>query len=205
MLTAPTSGGALVVQHEGNQLVYDWSSADPLKIGWAAFYIDCELEVEQMQSGHRITLAYNLYVADRVGWTLHQPSPSVDPCQMVLYGMLKSMLSSPGFLRSGKTTPNICPRPLNTSDIQIALTSVLGGVLGVYCSHKYAHTNGSAERRLPSALKGVDFAVYAAFRALGLAIKVEPILDDSWGFDDVRLCGKISSSMADFALCIDFG
>jgi len=74
--------------------------------GWAAFYSDCEQEVEQMQSGHRITLVYNLHVADRVGWTLQQPKPSVDPSQMVLYQMLKDMLAAPGFLSSGKATPN---------------------------------------------------------------------------------------------------
>lgn len=109
MLILPTSGGALVVRHDGNQLVYDWSSTDHLEIGWAAFYSDCEHEVEQMQSGHRITLAYNLYVTDRVGWTLQQPNPSVDSSQMVLYQMLKDMLAAPGFLSSGKATPNCFP------------------------------------------------------------------------------------------------
>lgn len=106
---APISGGALIVRHEGNQLVYDWSSTNPFEIGWAAFYSDCEHEVEQMQSGHRITLAYNLYVTDRVGWTLQQPNPSVDPSQMVLYEMLKDMLVAPAFLSSGKANHNHFP------------------------------------------------------------------------------------------------
>ena len=48
--------------------------------------------------------------------------------------------------------------------------------MGFYCTHKYAHTSSSVKHRLPFALKGVDVAVYAIFRALGLSIKIRPIL-----------------------------
>jgi hypothetical protein len=35
-------------------------------IQWAAFYSDCEHEVKEVKTGHRITLAYRLYVHERV-------------------------------------------------------------------------------------------------------------------------------------------
>ncbi|KAK4695497.1 hypothetical protein P7C71_g2267, partial [Lecanoromycetidae sp. Uapishka_2] len=41
---------------------YDWSNEDADVISWAAFYSDCEHEVQEVESGHRITLTYNLYV-----------------------------------------------------------------------------------------------------------------------------------------------
>lgn len=46
----------------------------------------------------------------------------------------------------------------------------------MFCSHKYAHNDESAQDRLPSTLKGIDFAVYAAFQALGLHVKAVPIM-----------------------------
>ncbi len=48
---------------------FDWSSndkADP-EIKWAAFYSDCEHEVHEVTSGHRVTLTYNLYVTRGLG------------------------------------------------------------------------------------------------------------------------------------------
>jgi hypothetical protein len=54
--------------------------------------------------------------------------------------------------------------------------------LGFYCTHEYAHTNSTAGRRLPFALKGVDVAVYAVFGALGLSTIVRPILRKDYGF-----------------------
>ena len=55
-------------------------------------------------------------------------------------------------------------------------STVSGGVLGFFCSHEYAHTHGVPPVRLPSSLKGVDMALYATFRALGLEIEILPIM-----------------------------
>ncbi|KAG6994153.1 hypothetical protein G7Y79_00046g082040 [Physcia stellaris] len=82
-----------------------------------------------------------------------QPNPSVDSHHhMVLYKMLEDMLREPGFLPKG-------------------------AVLGVFCSHKYAHTDGTAQGRLPQGLKGIDRAVYSAFRDLNVEVEVLPILN----------------------------
>ena len=106
MLICFGPGGALVVRHNGTELVYDWSKHSSLnghaKIEWAAFYSDCEHEVMPMQSGHRITLAYNLYVSDRVGWALKQPNCHFNPSLSISYKILRDLLLEPAFMKRGK-------------------------------------------------------------------------------------------------------
>ena len=51
-----------------------------------------------------------------------------------------------------------------------------GGILGIFCSHGYAHTTPVGRRTLPRSLRGVDLALFSAFRALGLEVSVKPIL-----------------------------
>lgn len=104
----PMLGGALAVRHGGHELIFDWNNTYPSKIAWAAFYNDCEHEVEEVRSGHRVTLTYNLYVTDRNALTLRQPSSIVDPSRMVLHGMLKETLLRPGFMTRGNNTPACC-------------------------------------------------------------------------------------------------
>ena len=53
-----------------------------------------------------------------------------------------------------------------------------GGRLGLYCSHAYAHNTSEGINDLPSALKGVDMAVYEVFQALGSHIQLRPVLDE---------------------------
>ena len=61
------------------------------------------------------------------------------------------------------------------------LNLFLGGVLGFCCTHQYAHTNSSSAIRIPRVLKGMDMALYAVFRALGLRLDVLPVLRDGYG------------------------
>jgi hypothetical protein len=49
--------------------------------------------------------------------------------------------------------------------------------LGFNCAHAYAHTNDRYTVRLPFALKGVDVVVYTVFRALGLHVNIQPVLE----------------------------
>ena len=59
----------------------------------------------------------------------------------------------------------------------LKLTSVLGGVLGVSCSHNYVGTSNSTQSRMPDALRGVDLMRYLVFKALGLAVRAVPIIE----------------------------
>lgn len=67
VITFPTKheGGALTFRHEGNELQVDSGKLlaeqpEPCVV-YAAFYSDVEHEVFPVQSGHRVTLTYNLY------------------------------------------------------------------------------------------------------------------------------------------------
>ncbi|OJJ67117.1 hypothetical protein ASPBRDRAFT_78662 [Aspergillus brasiliensis CBS 101740] len=145
------AGGNLTVQHHGQETNFDWSRQSSSSIQWAAFYSDCEHEIETVSSGHRITLTYNLYVREMPGAILAPIRPVLDPQTLPLYGLIKSLLTTPGFLKDG-------------------------GVLGVFCSHAYPHSSELAELQLPRALKGADLVVYAVFEALGIPVRILPVL-----------------------------
>lgn len=150
-------GGELIVRHKSQDLIFDWSTSASEQSGvpsikWAAFYSDCEHEVLEVHSGHRITLTYNLYVSRGSG-NLAGHCPWMDPKQLPLYDTIKSMLQVPSFMTKG-------------------------GLLGIWCSHAYAHSHSPSFHNLPSSLKGVDMAMYEIFRALGLQVTIRPILDE---------------------------
>jgi 2OG-Fe(II) oxygenase superfamily len=63
-LPAVHGGGELVVRHEGQEQIVDFSRPEGRhQIQFAAFYADCEHEVKPLRSGHRLCLVYNLALA----------------------------------------------------------------------------------------------------------------------------------------------
>lgn len=84
-------------------VIFDWSTtrgAAPAEIKWAAFYSDCEHEVHEVTSGHRVTLTYNLYLTRGVGHFAGAPS-ALDSTQLPLYEGLRTALENPRLLRRG--------------------------------------------------------------------------------------------------------
>lgn len=53
----------------------------------------------------------------------------------------------------------------------------LGGTLGFYCHHAYAHANDNHRDHFPFALKGVDAVFYSVFHFLGLEVTMKAVLD----------------------------
>ncbi|OQD67640.1 hypothetical protein PENPOL_c003G00358 [Penicillium polonicum] len=149
-LPSPFKGGNLVVQHEGKQVAFDWSHQSASAIQWAAFYSDCEHQIETVTEGERITLTYNLYVTEPVGGSI-PPSLIVDPKSLSLHSFLKELVMEPGFMKEG-------------------------GAFGFYCSHAYPHTSDEAPMLLPRALKGADLVLYSVFKSLGIQINVVPVV-----------------------------
>jgi hypothetical protein len=160
-LPNPHEGGHLRVAHKGIERFFDLgsNSNSNSSIQWAAFYSDCEHEVLPVTSGHRVTLTYQLYVSEHVGGVVHHRFPTADPTLYPLYDSVKAMLDSPAFMKTG-------------------------GVLGFHCTHQYAHTNGTADRRLPHALKGIDVVLYSVFRSLGLKVHVRPVLEEEFSEEE---------------------
>ncbi|KAF2014657.1 hypothetical protein BU24DRAFT_349125 [Aaosphaeria arxii CBS 175.79] len=148
-------GGQLAVRHAGHSTTFDWGNAsqqnDEACIQWAAFYSDCEHEVLEVTSGHRITLTYNLYYAPGRG-DLADNSPAMDVKSLPLYAKVDEALKDPSFMTKG------------------------GGLVGLYCQHAYAHATTEGAKALPSALKGIDMAIYSVFRSFGLDVQAMTVL-----------------------------
>ncbi|KAK2059176.1 oxidoreductase [Colletotrichum caudatum] len=147
-------GGHLQVRHKGLEVTFDWSTNQEKvnydSIRWAAFYSDCEHEVLEVTSGHRLTLTYNLYAVRGAG-RLTGVSPTLNPASLPLFKALKeTLLSQDPF--GGR-----------------------GGTIGFWCSHAYAY-NHTKEAPLPATLKGVDAVLWESFQALGLNPKVAPVI-----------------------------
>ncbi|CAL4077784.1 unnamed protein product [Meganyctiphanes norvegica] len=60
-------GGALVVTHKGETIVFDFEKGSRDKFFFTAFFADCKHELRKVTAGHRLVLIYNL---------VHKNSPS---------------------------------------------------------------------------------------------------------------------------------
>lgn len=98
-LPSSFKGGNLIVRHDGNEVDFAWDHHSSEALQWAAFYGDCEHEVIKVSEGHRITLIYNLFVEPVNAST--PLSPMIEPESLPLYGIIKSVLQVPIFMRSG--------------------------------------------------------------------------------------------------------
>lgn len=78
---------------------FDWSK-NTRDIQWAAFYSDCEHEVLEVTSGHRITLTYNLFARHGLGDLAGTASGSLLK-QLPLYNEVKVALENPLFMTNG--------------------------------------------------------------------------------------------------------
>lgn len=161
-------GGQLTVRNSGKELTFDWyqcaADGDLPLLEWAAFYSDCEHEVHEVTSGHRLTLTYSLYSTRGLGH-LAGISAALAPSQLPLYEPLKSALENPGFLSQGR-------------------------ILAIWLTHSYAHTNKHLNF-LPSSLKGADMVLWEAASAHGLWCQVVPVMqtyDGGFLVDDQFSC-----------------
>ncbi|KAK7993949.1 Adenylyl cyclase-associated protein [Apiospora arundinis] len=107
-------GGQLKVRHKGEEMTFDWSTnptsqpnqnkknkskPDSQAIHWAAFYSDCEHEVLEVTSGHRITLTYNLYAVrgfQRLTGAALSPTP-LNPVHLPLFDTIQKTMSQDPF------------------------------------------------------------------------------------------------------------
>lgn len=152
-LPSAHQGGQLEVRHQGRNMNFDWSMPETARpqIQWAAFYSDCQHEVMEVTSGHRITLTYNLYARNTSSTDGPQAGRGLmDPTQLPLHGILHSLFLKENFMPGG-------------------------GYLGVHTSHAYPHTSTSA--CLPATLKGTDMMVWETFRSLGCGVKLRPVVE----------------------------
>lgn len=126
-------GGRFQVRHKGKEMTFDWGTArtdkDHASIRWTAFYSDCEHEVREVFSGHRVTLTYNLY-ATRGNGVMAGSSPTMDPAHLPLCQFIETMLEVDKFMTQGKAA-----RLINIVELTLTNTHYrrLPGVLLCSC------------------------------------------------------------------------
>lgn len=174
-LPSSFKGGNLLVRHHGQEVNFDWEAQSGKEIQWAAFYSDCEHEIKQITKGHRVTLTYNFCVTEPVG-NLLLNNPIVQPSTLPLYTSLRHLMQDSEFLKDGMyRTIKWCYYGMQTDPI--------GGTLGVFCSHAYAHTSKIPDALLPRALKGADMVLCSLFKSLGIKVDVRPVLEWNETYD----------------------
>lgn len=89
------------VQHNGNNVEFDWGNHSDSVIQWAAFYSDCEHEIKTVTEGERITLTYNLYVTEPVGLNDSPENGIFQPQSLPLYNRLKNFKNERKFMEKG--------------------------------------------------------------------------------------------------------
>lgn len=106
VVSLPTQyeGGFLKIRHKGEEVVFDWSNAAD-RISWAAFYSDCEHEVFEVTSGHRITLTYNLYAVRGAGRLTGSLAPTLRPKDLPFFQQVQDVLARDPFNGRGENHP----------------------------------------------------------------------------------------------------
>lgn len=139
-------GGELVVKHAGNTSIFDWAAkSDQPLIQWAAFYSDCEHEVLEVTSGHRVTITYNLFATKAKSGTLRSLP---DPKSLPMYHRILDLVTAPRFQEKDR-------------------------LLGFHSAFAYPHT--SKDHGLPLCLKGQDMEVYEIFRGMGHKVHLSAV------------------------------
>lgn len=157
VITFPTAhqGGRLVLRHDDSE----WS-VDPAKVissqisptlSYTAFYSDVEHEVALVESGHRVTLTYNLYLDDKEPRSLPPPVAVNSQHYAHFKNVFSDLLADPTFL------PN-------------------GGLLGFGLRFMYPVIPGATKLEdLLSTLKGSDAIVKKVCDELSLRISLKAI------------------------------
>jgi hypothetical protein len=157
----PHKGGTLILRHDGQEYTFDsdleLSCVEKPSVAYVAFYSDVEYEVTVVESGHGISLTYNLYVSDDIQQQgiPSVPSNSVMINEITLKQALSDLLVEQTFLPEG-------------------------GTIGFGLLHMYpvSKTEGSLQS-VVNCLKGSDAAIYRVCTSLGLELKPKVIYEDS--------------------------
>ncbi|KAJ6452252.1 hypothetical protein C8R45DRAFT_1041040 [Mycena sanguinolenta] len=171
---APHVGGALHLRYDGKEEECNsaniLSSLDTSTVAYAAFYGDVEHEVAVVESGHRVTLTYNLYFAAATpGLALGLASPNARDTSEI-HSYLSALLKESTFLPQG-------------------------GILGFGLRHAYPVNSQTQLKKLKSSLKGVDALLVHTSELLGLKTSLNAVYSDD---DDGKIIlNKIAGDLDD--------
>ncbi|KAJ7138624.1 hypothetical protein C8R46DRAFT_1137393 [Mycena filopes] len=97
------TGGELTLEHGGTSWTFDsaaeLAAAQGPALAYVAFYSDVTHAVQEVTSGYRVTLTYNLFLVDR---TMDAPANRIVPVpERALEASLRALLADPLFLPDG--------------------------------------------------------------------------------------------------------
>ncbi|KAJ7775722.1 hypothetical protein DFH07DRAFT_732164 [Mycena maculata] len=146
------AGGALLVRHDNKEEAFDSSKMlapfDTSNVAYIAFYGDVEHEVAVVESGHRVTLTYNLYFAG--GPSASLPKMTSAGTANDLQSALVALLDEPNFLADG-------------------------GILGFGMRYKYPVDSNTNLRGMKSLLKGADALLVRVCEEIGLQTSLKAV------------------------------
>ncbi|KAJ6463616.1 hypothetical protein C8R47DRAFT_1026618 [Mycena vitilis] len=152
------AGGELKLEHAGTTWTFDSAAQcstppDPA-VAYVAFYSDVTHTVEPVRSGYRVTLTYNLFLADRANGTgTAAPTRAVPPPEQAFENALRTLLADPAFLPTG-------------------------GFLGYGLAHQYPMPRaGGPLGGVLRILKGGDARIRTVSERLGLSTSVKILYD----------------------------
>ncbi|PPQ72212.1 hypothetical protein CVT24_002369 [Panaeolus cyanescens] len=150
------TGGSLIFRHGGKKWTFD--SAAAIQVGdgtsfcraaFTAFYSDVEHEVTPVVSGYRVSLTYNLYFTNGMGYKSQAAQIRArSSVTLGIEGHLKSLLSNPSFLPAG-------------------------GYIGFRLIHRYPVHKRTDFSLLAKTLKGPDARILLACKSLGLPTSLQ--------------------------------
>ncbi|KAF7317562.1 Fe2OG dioxygenase domain-containing protein [Mycena kentingensis (nom. inval.)] len=146
-------GGALTLAHGTQSWKFDSASKlanNPSSIAYVAFFSDVTHAVEEVKAGYRVTITYNLFLAERPAAGL-APSRLPSPAERECEGALRALLADETFLPAG-------------------------GLLGFGLTHQYPIPRTPADpapiERVVRVLKGSDARMHSAAVRAGLETTV---------------------------------
>jgi hypothetical protein len=166
------AGGALLLRHDGKEEEFNsaniLSPFDTPTVAYVAFYGDVEHEVAVVESGHRVTLTYNLYFAKNRAPPSWSPSARAAP---ELRSALSSLLNDVTYLPEG-------------------------GILGFGLRYKYPVDARTSLVKMKSLLKGADALLVRVSAQLGLETSLKAVYshDDGVIMLDRVVLGEIGCS-----------
>ncbi|KAG8978868.1 hypothetical protein FRB90_008286, partial [Tulasnella sp. 427] len=165
-LPAAFSGGQLNLSqpseesdNENVNVTIDWSGTSSslsdqssLKLPWIFFYSDVEHEILPVTSGHRLTIAYDIFATDTVRYRVPGNPEKVNTQLLDLYNVLNAALKDGEFL-------------------------VNGGRLAFALTYQYPATEMeiSKTRAFDAMLKGSDYLLFHTLKALSLTPQLQAV------------------------------
>ncbi len=201
-LPSAHEGGDLIVRHAGREAVFDFAtrSQETSIVQFAAFFGDCQHEVQRVVAGHRITLTYSILQNSTVAAKRSLRREIGLRCEVHVTTGNNSLM-----LQRSADEMNTIKHKVITE----LRRSIGSGCVGVYLSHAYTDINLTATN-----LKGVDKVLYDCLVENNIPVSLVTVLlcvyyttyhPDHWQYRTPKEYFDQSDAVFDVRLLTGFG